>query len=284
MAGTEKPPPQRAFEILSDETRVAILRALANQHRESAEESTIGFADLRRRVGMRDSGNFNYHLEKLEGRFVTKTPDGYRLAPAGFNVVAALITGVYGGAAQLGPIELADPCPMCSEPFTATYEDGFLLVECSNDHVFRNVLPPGIIDDRPLAEVIELWTLKTRHDLKLAIEQICPFCYAQLEWTVDPDQYIEPPEVETQCSRCGVRIEIPFIVSACRHPVVAAFYYEHGIDIRFRPLWAPAFYEGVDVRLTADPTRIHVDIELDGKALKTVLDESLSVVTVSEGV
>jgi len=230
---------------------------------------------------MRDSGNFSYHLDKLEGRFVTKTPDGYRLAPSGFEVVAALITGVYGGDVRLGPLELADPCPMCSEPFTATYEDALLLVECPNDHVFRNVLPPGTIDDRTLEGVIELWTLKTRHDLVLAIEQICPFCYAGLDWTIDAGREFDQPEIETQCSRCSVRIEIPIIVSACRHPAVAAFYYEHGIDIRTRPLWASEFFEPVDTTRSTDPDRIHVRIELGDETLEAVLDDSLSVMYVS---
>lgn len=281
MTGTDNPPPQQGFEVLSDETRVAILWALAEHQRESSEGPAMGFSDLRRRVGIRDSGNFSYHLGKLEGQFVTKTSAGYQLAPAGLEVVAALITGVYGGDEQLGPLELKNSCPICSEPFTATYENGLLLIDCPNDHVFRNVLPPGAIDERTLEGIIELWTLKTRHDLELAIEKICPYCYAQLDWQVDIEQEFDQLEVETQCPRCSVRIEIPIIVSVCRHPLVAAFYYEHGINVRTQPLWAPEFFDPVEIGRSNGPKRIQIRIELDDEMLKAVLDDSLSIVRVS---
>ncbi|WP_449404315.1 DUF7347 domain-containing protein [Halalkalicoccus subterraneus] len=43
----------------------------------------MGFADLRRRVGVEDSGRFRYHLKQLRGDFVEKANDGYRLTYAG---------------------------------------------------------------------------------------------------------------------------------------------------------------------------------------------------------
>ncbi|ELY50550.1 hypothetical protein [Natronococcus jeotgali] len=45
-------------------------------------------------------------------------------------------------------------------------------------------------------------------DLAFAIERGWPYCYARLEWsaTIDPDA--ELPSTDTQCSRCGVRVEI----------------------------------------------------------------------------
>ncbi|MDG5758008.1 winged helix-turn-helix domain-containing protein [Natronococcus sp. A-GB1] len=281
MVDADGSDPQRGFDLLSDETRVEILRALADRLRERPENPTIGFADLRRRVGVRDSGNFNYHLQQLEGRFVRGTPEGYRIAPAGLLVVTALITGVYGEGTRLGPTDLEDSCPGCDEPFTATYEDGLLVVACPNDHVFRNALPPGAIEDRTLSELVDLLALKSRRDLAFAVERVCPYCYARLEWsaTVDPDA--ELPSIDTGCSRCGVRVEIPVIVSLLRHPTVAAFYYDHGIDVRKRPLWTPEFFTAVDVSTVADSDRLRVEIELEGDRLEATLDESLSVLEVT---
>ncbi|WP_293033495.1 winged helix-turn-helix domain-containing protein [Natronococcus sp.] len=282
MADADESAPQRGFDLFSDETRVEILRALAERLRENPEDPTVGFADLRRRVGVRDSGNFNYHLQKLEGRFVRGTTDGYRIAPAGLLVVTALITGVYGEGTQLGPVELDDTCPGCAKPFTATYEDGLLVVTCPNDHVFRNALPPGAVEDRTLSELVDLLALKSRRDLAFAIERVCPYCYARLEWsaTVDPDA--ELPSIDTQCSRCGVRVEIPVIVSLLRHPTVASFYYEHGIDVRKRPLWTPEFFTAVDVSTVADSDRLRVEIDLEGDELEAILDESLSVLDITQ--
>lgn len=281
MADADAASPEQGFEILGDETRRQIILALADRLKEAPEDPTIGFADLRRRVGVRDSGNFNYHLEKLTGRFVTKTDEGYRIGPAGVEVVTALITGVYGEKASLGPVELDDPCPECNDLLTATYDNGLLRVACPNEHVFRNTLPPGVIDDRTLGEVIELLTLTTRHDLELAIEQICPFCYARLDWAVDVDSISTSAEVETQCSRCGVRIGIPVIVSLLRHPTVASFYHEHDVDVRTSPLWAAEFFRSVTIRTSTDPDRIHVRIDFEGETIEATLDDSLSVVEIT---
>jgi hypothetical protein len=82
-------------------------------------------------------------------------------------------------------------------------------------------------------------------------------------------------------STCGVRIEIPVIVSLLRHPTVASFYYERGIDVRKRPLWTPEFFAAVDVLIGADSDRVRVEIELEGDRLEATLDGSLSVLEVA---
>jgi hypothetical protein len=53
--------PSEAFALFADETRVAIVEALAER---TTAEGTDGlsFAELRRAVGVRDAGQFNYHL------------------------------------------------------------------------------------------------------------------------------------------------------------------------------------------------------------------------------
>ncbi|WP_123538752.1 winged helix-turn-helix domain-containing protein [Halosimplex salinum] len=73
------------FTLLSNETRVRILAALADSDAEA-----VRFSDLRSRVGVTDSGQFNYHLEKLRGELVAKTDDGYALTDAGGRVADLL--------------------------------------------------------------------------------------------------------------------------------------------------------------------------------------------------
>jgi len=268
---------REGFELLSDQTRLDVLWALAERLREAPADPTVGFSDLRRRVGMGDSGNFNYHLRQLEGRFVTKTDDGYRIAPAGVRVVAAVITGAYGGDGQLGPAELDDRCPICDGELTATYGDSLLRVACPNDHEFRNTLPPGAVDERELSEVIDLLTRTTHQDIELALAEICPFCYGRLDWSVDPAAAGAVPEFDMQCSRCGVGVEIPAVSCLLQSPAGVAFFHDHGVDIRRRPLWAPEFYDGVEVARAADPDRIEVAVERDGDRLRGRFDESLAV-------
>lgn len=269
-----------SFAILSDETRLATLQALVERLREHPDDPTLGFADLRRSIDLRDSGNFNYHLSQLEGRFVTKTDDGYRIAPAGIQVVAALIAGIYGEGNELGPVEINDECPVCGEPLTATYENSLFKVTCENDHEFRNTLAPGAVDQRTLKEVIELLTLTTKQHLELAANGICPFCQGRLEWSIEPNQETAIREFENQCSRCGVRIEIPVIMVLLQHPAAVAFYYEQGINIRDRPLWAPVFHNPVQAFVATEPVRIHISLKLDSADLEATLDKNLSIIDI----
>jgi DNA-binding HxlR family transcriptional regulator len=52
-----------AFEVLGNGIRTAMVLELA-------DAGPLSFSELRERVGVTDSGRFNYHLEKLVGRFV----------------------------------------------------------------------------------------------------------------------------------------------------------------------------------------------------------------------
>lgn len=285
--GTQSPvmadagdPSQEVFEVLSEQHRVEIVQVLADHLREHPEDPAMGFSDLRRAVGMRDSGNFNYHLQQLTGQFVLQTDDGYRLGPAGLQVVAALVSGVYGEGVELGPLELDDDCPACGDTLTATYADGTLTVTCPDDHRFRNALPPGAVDDRSLSEVVQLLTRKTRHDMELVLTDSCPFCYAHLDWTADVDTDDPMPQTESQCDRCGVLFEIPVVFALVEHPQIAAFYHDHGIDVRTAPLWTPAYFDAVEVAECEDGYEARV--ELDGDTIEAVVDDSLTVVAVHE--
>jgi DNA-binding transcriptional ArsR family regulator len=81
----ESLPPDRALSLLSNETRIEILRVLA-----VAEEETVPFSTLRKRVGTDDSGQFNYHLNRLTGHYVQRTTDGYALCQAGIDALEAI--------------------------------------------------------------------------------------------------------------------------------------------------------------------------------------------------
>ncbi len=73
-----------AFEILGNETRLAILFALweamdPGSPLSEPSDPAVSFSDLKERVGIRDSGQFNYHLDKLVGPFVDQSEEGYTL-------------------------------------------------------------------------------------------------------------------------------------------------------------------------------------------------------------
>lgn len=75
------------FELLSDETRLRIVSALAASEHAHPDDPALRFAALRERVEARDSGRFNYHLQKLDDVLVEKSEDGYRLTPVGRKIV-----------------------------------------------------------------------------------------------------------------------------------------------------------------------------------------------------
>ena len=81
-----------ALDLLSDATRVSILRELGRA------DGPVRFAQLRRRVGMRDSGTFNHHLSKLVGVFVERGEAGYTLAPAGSRLITAADVATAGSS------------------------------------------------------------------------------------------------------------------------------------------------------------------------------------------
>lgn len=56
------------------EPRLKILNSLAEA------DGPLTFSTLRESVGTIYSGQFNYHLRKLDGLFVRKTDDGYSFA------------------------------------------------------------------------------------------------------------------------------------------------------------------------------------------------------------
>ncbi len=79
------------FDLLSDETRLAIVRALAESRCDDPGRPALTFSELRERVGARDAGRFNYHLGKLRGVLVEKTDAGYRLTPRGVTAGTLLL-------------------------------------------------------------------------------------------------------------------------------------------------------------------------------------------------
>jgi RNase P subunit RPR2 len=267
-----------AFEPLSDETRLRIMHTLAKQYREEPANPTMGFGELRKAVGRRDSGNFNYHLDKLRGQFIENTDDGYRLSPAGHEVISAVVAGTYDDHEPLGPIELPEDCPVCGSTLTARYESGLLRVACEQDHQFRNTLPRRAVEDRSLEEIVHVMTLKTQQDLERVVEKVCPRCYAPLDWDVDVTELVGVPEVTTQCSRCGTVAEVPVAAAVINHPDVVAFYADHDVDVRHRPLWAPVLWNAVSVEVASEnPLEIAVSVQLEGEKLVATLDDSLDV-------
>lgn len=82
-------PPDEAFAVLGNETRLAILLAL------NRSDGELAYSELKRQVGVYDSGRFNYHLDKLLGHFIDGTEGGYRLRDIGRRAAQAVVSETF---------------------------------------------------------------------------------------------------------------------------------------------------------------------------------------------
>lgn len=90
-AAAASPSPAVLFDLLSDETRLAIVRTLYRHGRDDPEGPALSFSSLSDRLDVDDSGRFNYHLRRLRGPLVEKRGDGYALTPLGYRLGAFVV-------------------------------------------------------------------------------------------------------------------------------------------------------------------------------------------------
>ncbi|MFD1512954.1 winged helix-turn-helix domain-containing protein [Halomarina rubra] len=264
-----------ALDVLGDETRRAILLALVEHRRVSSDDATLSFSALRERVGVADSGRFNYHLGKLVDRFVEKTDGGYRLSYAGQQVVGAALAGTYSAGESKGPTDVGE-CPVCETTATATYEEGVLEVTCANDHVvYRVGFPPGAAADRSMERLLALSARLTYDDIELAIEGVCPECLGTVTRSLQRTGGDEEVEwfFDARCERCGQQFRASAGVCVLTAPSFVAFAADHDADPREQPPWTFATLDGSQTVVSEDPLRVRMTIDIDDETFSATLDE-----------
>jgi hypothetical protein len=278
--------PDEAFAALADETRVAILQALWD-----IEDHVATFSELREAVGVRDSGQFNYHLDKLTDEFVRKTDDGYELTMAGVQVVGAVEGGSFTMNGRIDPIDIEEPCPACGDDRTLRYEDDVLSIECDSCELsVEGMVPPSALAAADEASLPEVATRYFRSVIGTVGDGFCLYCDGPVEPTVRgvddrapddaevPDQLRDLPFVEYVCGRCGEEVGSDLGLALLAHPAVGGFYFDHGIDVREASLWDFVAWDTetawVDSR---EAFRAVVTYEVDGDTLTLVVDDELTV-------
>lgn len=312
-----------SFKLLGNQTRMAILLALWEAEEpyshgtwDPTEGNTVSFAELRKRVGMRDSGQFNYHLGKLEGHFVEDGPDGYQLRPAGKKIVRAVIASAGFDEASLEPTEIDLACTNCGSPTAVTFQNQRLYhvcTACEGEFVLSDNHPPGVLSawlanpaalrDRTPEEVHSVLKTEARHHFSLRHAGICPECSGRCDPTLDICED-HRPESDQPCPACGRQTESTavFVCTVCKHatlthvqlcglshPAVISFFYErgievgHGLDTLARVKLLYEIKEGVEPEVVStDPPRVRVPFRYEGDELALIFDKHLDVVEVSE--
>jgi DNA-binding transcriptional ArsR family regulator len=297
----ERADPDEVFGLLSNDTRVRILRALWET---GDEEAT--FSELREAVGMRDSGQFNYHLDELVGRFVERTGNGYELTRAGKRINGAIEAGAYTASGSIDPLELEEPCPTCGGGRTFHYEDETVRVECADCPVsYRFGVPPAAFAGHDRESIPAVASRYLRTKIERITNGFCPFCDGPLTPTVAPIPELEPdadaadehedvpeavaeqveavPWVQYTCGQCAAEPTVGLTLAFIDHPAVVSFYYARGADVRDRAVWD--FGDGdpeQQVVRSREPFRASVTYEADGDSLTLTVDEDLAVVDIEE--
>ncbi|MFD1645077.1 DUF7351 domain-containing protein [Haloarchaeobius litoreus] len=295
----EPAPPADAFERLGHEIRLATIEALAEQRRESWLPHGLRFSELREAVGVRDTGQFNYHLDQLRGSFVSQFGDEYVLTNAGFELAGALRAGTFDQTA--GQVErraeLDHTCPICADSLDAVYEHGYLRVLCP-DHgrILTTTLPPAAVRGRELSTVVDLANARTRDQVQRVRAGACPHCWGRSTVTapaVPSEEYLRtvvgddddcadaadyehnPDEdavlAECSCEDCGMRFWLPVSVCVAHHPAVVAYYHDHGVEMDASYLDMPHATGSNGTVVSENPVRIEVEVVVDDADERLVL-------------
>lgn len=280
--GINATPPEDAFSLLGNETRIGIIQALGE-----TPDEPLSFSELQCRTDVADSGQFNYHLNQLVGSFVRRTDDGeYKLTFAGSRVIGALISGRFNQRGAEISFELDSTCSVCGASLMAEYEREHVTISCPScdDQISSFGFPPGAFENRTREELIHAFAGWIRSHLLAVHTEICLNCASELTGTVTEDsEYVEEKKIgiEHHCERCGDHTYSSVGVYLLNHPTVIAFHHEHGIDLSETPVWElPWLREEEITVLSREPWQVKFAFELDGDRLELEVDEELSATVV----
>ncbi|MFB6354389.1 MAG: hypothetical protein ABEJ92_09925 [Halobacteriales archaeon] len=296
-----------AFATLGNETRLGILLALWDAHRPGYEGAGLTFSELRERVGVGDSGQFNYHLEKLVGEFVRKTGTDYSITEAGNRIVRAVVGSVGVEEPTPEPVALSHPCPVCGGATEFQYDDGhvfFCCTECPGLYELSDAKPDGVLTSegctrsafagRDLLEVYDAVRTRAKTHFENMIQGVCPECIGPVTRSL---VICDAHDSDGVCAGCGsrfeARIELECVV--CKqfaqgpvrtlmsfHPDVLALYIEHDIPFAYEPdpktmltprLWPDGELE--QAVLSDEPAAVRVTLEYDRGELAYTIDAAL---------
>jgi hypothetical protein len=292
MSDTDDIDPGDAFELIADETRLGIVRALAEAS-EGGLGTALSFSELRRRVGVHDSGGFNYHLDRLQGHFVRKTEEGYELRYPGTLLYRTIVAGYFTSRGSVEPFGTGSACFDCGAELRATYGDGTLEIRCPDcRREYQGTdFPPGGVAHRSDEELLYAFDQYVRHQILLVTRGICYWCTGPMSPEVQrrTDTGLAPEGGEVvfiarTCEHCGGFMFTYPGECVLYHPTVVSFFHERGVDVTERPLWELDFVSDPDRTAVheEDPWRIGVTLRCEGDEMAATLDETGAVIEVGE--
>lgn len=301
-------PATEAFSVLSNETRLRTVLALWEAYEPFAEDNAMPFSELYDSVAVDDTGNFNYHLNKLSGDFITQTDDGYELSSAGLSLVQAVVAGSSIRSPEYEPTRIDESCPHCGAPVEISYPGQMVRVACTacdgwfgqtghrDGELMGFEFPPAGLDGRTLGDVLHAMVVSQLNKVESMLDGVCTTCGGRIEMRLD---VCEDHDAEDSiCEVCGVRfralaklacttcktaVRAPSWAPVLDHPAVVAFFYDHGIE------HVHASWEGLaradncqEELISRDPLRMAFTFAPGEDELTLTVDEALTVVDVAE--
>jgi len=306
--------PDEAFALVADETRLEILRTL------SKTDEPPSFSTLFKESEYGDSSNFSYHLDKLEGHFVSRTDEGYALRQAGRRVVEAVIAGTMTDDPMVdrSPTEL--PCPFCSAPIEVSYRQERVEMYCSecpgalrhedpreqlatDDDMFGHIgnmsLPPAGVHGRTPTEMLQAAQAWKHLDVMADSAGFCSRCSGIIEHSVTVCK--DHDGTEGICDHCDRRYAVLFEAecATCHYhkrgiaPMcllakteLLSFLTDHGGNPLIPDTFdvepgAVANYE--EEVLSVDPFKAEFTFTIDDDVLTLTIDENISIINVGRG-
>ncbi|MFC6823839.1 DUF7351 domain-containing protein [Halopelagius fulvigenes] len=270
------------FGSVANELRIAILRELWDQY-----DEPLSFTELQSRVGVRDSGQFNYHLSVLVPEFVRKTERGYVLTHTGRQTIGAAVSGHFSTEDIEVDSVPAGECMFCGEELTARYEGGDVVVACAacENLITKMPVPPVTVANTPREDLPRVFG---RHVLTLAhrlSRGFCKLCHGRVDSTLtvlsdeESVAYRSALDVKFECRACGDRTHLNAGAVVMDHPAVTSFLFDSGIDPREMYPWELLPLLDPETTITSeDPLELELTVRIDDGALKLTLDESANVV------
>lgn len=275
---TERLSPAEAFEVLGDEVRLSILRALKD------DREPVSFSELRERIGVSDSGRFNYHLDRLRGHFIRRADDGYELRYHGKRVVETVLSGTFTDTATVAPFEVEGSCYACDGALEGVYDDERVTIRCTacEERILSIDYPPSALQGRDPEELMAAYARWSMARVALAADGVCPSCGGRTERLLYEPGTDLPFDVlpAFECAVCTHRASTSFAAVAMRRPVVASFYADHGVDLEDHPYWdVEPCVTGEDTTVhSRDPLDVEVAFPAGDEVLRVRLDDNLEIV------
>lgn len=279
------------FSLVGNDIRLDILQTLWDSYTDdpSPQPEPVPFSTLKDQVGVRDPGQFHYHLDELVPKLVTHHDEGYTLTDAGARIVGAGYSGVYTDTDVTLEARAIDECSNCGGTLGLRYEQGHAVVDCNGCDATRIMsAPPILVGAHDVEANPGLLGTFTMTQLQQTIRGFCYLCSGPVEGAIvasslngetDANESIK---VAYECTECGAPFYTAATTAVLDHPAVVSLLHDAGIDYREISSWEVQRTLGSEERVRDDdPVRVEVTVTVDDDELTLVLDENLDVIDYS---